>query len=449
MVEKITIKPTKVRGHGNVLNPKTIDEFTKLNCTMEEIENNELNLTTFKLNSLFFDLWFNHVTSQPILFANQYAIVSASVRYSNSNEITSDERLTDKYLQLYDNEEYVTQQKITSQGIWDHDWNLRFTEGDHNLKLKFEDSWSQIFPLHVKKEVGSVTLTNDHQEVYVGETITWTAIVKDIDNNPYVGVNVRFQGGTIDTTVTTDNEGKATFSYTHTGAVSSYGSVSYPIKASIGGKTSTTVTGSYWNHKAQSISCNVNTNEITIDDSVTMTVSLLDHFNNKVTGDICIEGASISEYDITSENNDYIITYTPTSNGNKSLKVYLCGYPYNVYTNVNITVNSTTTNLNLTAPTWAPYVENGTIECSAKLNNSTLNKGINNASLKVYVDNTLTNTITTNSNGVATFNVSTPTKANKNVQVVYEGGNGHDQSDATGTIYVGATLTLNITNKEE
>lgn len=445
-MEHITIQPTKVRGQGNVLNPKTLEEYEKISSELGVDED------IFTLIPLFFDLSVykkstNDGSTQ--FYTNTSLTVNASVRYSNSNVIVSDERVTNQNLALYMDGELKFNRNTDSQGTWMQSYDIgKLSEGEHTFQLKFKDSWSQIVHINIKQSVGSISLSRDKSETYLGENITWTATVKDTNNNLVANQPVQFINSTtgeILSTVVSDENGECSFTHSETGLTSALGSRQINIRATCTDVNSNIASGTYWNHNPQTITCELNTNEIVIDDSVTMTVSLLDHFNNKVTGGICIDGASNSEYSIQSQNNNYIITYTPSSAGNKSLKVYLCSN-VNIYKNVSVTVNSTNTSLSLTTPEWAKYDSSGSFECSAKLTNTTLSKGVPNASLKIYVNNTLYDTVTTNSTGVATFNVTTTTKQNKNIKVVHTASNGHNSSESsTNTVIVGATLNLNVT----
>ena len=101
--------------------------------------------------------------------------------------------------------------------------------------------------LHLVK-IGSVTLTASDNEIGVGDTITLTATVKDIDNNNVADAPVEFyKGNTLLETSYTNNNGVATYTETGVESNSSY-------NANIGNKTSNNINIKITNpHKGQLI----------------------------------------------------------------------------------------------------------------------------------------------------------------------------------------------------
>lgn len=415
-MDHITIQPGKVRGQGNVLDKKTNEDYERYNCVIEPDENNE---EVLQLIPIFFDLMVSETSSnytgKTVFYAGDHLKLSASVSYSNNYAI--DERVSNQPLKLYDGDELIFTRNTDGEGIWDSDWReVTLSEGVHNFRLKFKESWSQIFPVIIKKGIGAISLSSNKSEAYVNENITWTASVTDTNGNPYIGEEVIFTDGGRDyATVVTDNEGKATFTYTHSGVVSLSGYVTIPLYAKIGTKISNTCNAKYWDHSVQSITC-TRLNQILINSTAEIEVTCYDHFNNVVSGDnisICVDGINSNEYAVslssfTHNTEDlYVIEYTPASGGSKSLKIYRCGYP-NIFTTLNVTVVVPVDGITLSSDkNILSYVDNEYAVLSAQLtgNGSPVNVSGETVTFEVRKtsDDSLVETLsgTTNSSGIA------------------------------------------------
>lgn len=443
MVEKITIKPTKVRGQGNVLEPKTIEEYKEINCEIESVEDSTVNVNVFKLTPLFFELWFTDNSNKNIteFYSNTQINVEASVRYSNSNIVTSDERLTNQLLGLNQDGQRLFAHYVDSQGSWKQKYNIgRLTPGIHEFYLDFKGVISQIFRVNVLKSIGSITLTSNKSETYLGENIIWTAKVKADDGTPLPEKTVMFfnkDTGEILSTSQTDSNGECTLVHTETGLTSALGMRAINVRAKCADVTSTTITGTYWNRNAQSISCEIDKTESYVGEPISMQVTFYDHFNNIVDGTVCIGGANSNEYTIEEKNHKSYITYTPQSKGNKSLKIYLCGYPYNIYTNKEIVVNAYNASLTMNVSEWIPYGESLAIE-------STLLKEQQpqNENLKLYVNNEFKATI----NSHEVYDYEGLPKGTNTIKIVLDVPK-YEYTEVTKTVYCGATVTIDNVTK--
>ncbi|WP_296875526.1 Ig-like domain-containing protein [uncultured Methanobrevibacter sp.] len=443
MVEKITIKPTKVRGQGNVLEPKTIENYKELNCEIESVEESTVNVNVFKLTPLFFELGFTDNSNNNIteFYSNTQINVEASVRYSNSNVVTSDERLTNQLLGLTLDGQRLVSRYVDSQGYWRQKYNIgRLSPGIHEFYLDFKGIVSQIFKVNVLKSIGSITLTSNKSETYLGENITWTANVKDDDGTPLPEKTVIFfnsSTGEILSTKQTDNNGECTFTHAETGIVSALGYRSINIRATCTDVNSNIITGTYWNHNAQSVSCEIDKTESYVGEPIYLQVTFYDHFNNIVDGTVCIDGANSNEYSIEEKNHKSYITYTPQSKGTKSLKLYLCGFSYNIYTNKEIVVNAYDASLTINTPEWIPYGGSLAIE-------STLLKDQQpqNENLKLYVNNEFKATI--NSQGI--YDYEGLPKGTNTIKIVLDVPK-YEYTEVTKTVYCGATVTIDNVTK--
>lgn len=442
-MEKITIKPTAVRGQGNVLEPKNISEYSELSCEVESIEDNR-----FKLNPIFFNLFLEDSSNlnKTEFYSKSLVYVDAWVRYSNSNVVTSDPRLgNQQLLKLYMDGELLASTYIDSKGFWTHNTTLDgFTVGVHEFQLKFKDIESQIFRINVLESIGSITLSTDKTEAYINENVTWTAKVKDENGNNLSGKTVKFYespGGEVLATRETNANGEATFTSTRSD-VNTYGYMGKSIYAICTDVRSSTKTVTFWNHNVQSMSCELDKTEICISESVSMEVEFKDHFGNNVYGglvNVCIDGANSNEYSVELRNNKYYVTYTPSSSGTKSLKVYSCSNVY-IFSNKTITVNKV--DASLTANMVNDWVPLGS---SCVLNNGVTYHGVaQNVNLKLYVDNTL---ITSNLSSNSRYTMSSLTKGVHTIKVVLDDAR-YEYKEVTTTVAVGAVVKVYNLNEE-
>lgn len=428
-MEHITIQPTKVRGHGNVLNPKPLEEYQKIKCELSLKDN------IFSLIPLFFDLRINNSAIESTEFySNTNLVLSASVRYSNGEMVDSDERLKNQRLQLYVDGEQKYNGTITNYGDWTHNYSLgKLSVGTHFFQLKFKDTWSQIFKINITQSAGSVTLTQDKSETYGGENITFTATVKDSDNNLLPNQTVKFYNPNttqIYFTGVTDENGECSFSYTR--PEPSIQEI-ITVRAVCTDVYSNALTGAYWTRNPQSLSCEIDKTECYVGDPVSMVVTFYDHFQKVVDGEICITGANNNEYSIEKRNDKYYITYIPASQGTKSLKIAACTEPYRVYANKEII--ATKYNADFTV-NCSDFVASGrALHISTEVLKEQTPR---DADIKVYVNGVLKTTF----NSKDGYDCTGLPRGTSTIKIALDDPR-YDYEEVTRTVCCGATVTIN------
>lgn len=202
-MDKLIITPGKVRGLGNLLTPKQVEDLI--------LYQSEVSIAS--------DGTFIMDYSQSNLIVSNYATIlingattSVTVRVLNDNQTP----IQDVPVTLYDGTTSIANGTTDSQGYAVVSYTLS-TDGSHMLHVEANSLKSKRWEVLVST-ISSVTLTSSASEVWKGSSVTFSALVKDSSQNIIAGVPVNFivyDNGTQlkNVTVNTDSNGMASTSY--------------------------------------------------------------------------------------------------------------------------------------------------------------------------------------------------------------------------------------------
>lgn len=196
-MDKLIITPGKVRGLGNLLTPKQVEDLI--------LYQSEVSIAS--------DGTFIMDYSQSNLIVSNYATVlingastSVTVRVLDDEEAP----VSDVPVTLYDGTTSIANGTTDSQGYAVVSYTLS-TDGSHMLHVEANSLKSKRWEVLVST-ISSITLSRSTTEVWKGSEVTFSALVKDTNQNIMAGVPVHFiitDGVTVlkNETITTDANG--------------------------------------------------------------------------------------------------------------------------------------------------------------------------------------------------------------------------------------------------
>ena len=214
-MEKIIITPEKVRGMGNIVDVKTVGDFTSSNTSLSEGESEVVgafNRQVFIMEYQNDKLYFTEVVTRSFL-TNANNTFKGIVKDDNGRVVTG------ASVKLYVDNTLTATATSNNQGIVSFPGIVFSTSGEHNLYLDYNNVLSQILTI-TAYTVDHVSVTASDTEMWQGETITFNATVYDSNNevipNVQIGYNVTDpveQTVLVEDTIYTGSDGSASVNF--------------------------------------------------------------------------------------------------------------------------------------------------------------------------------------------------------------------------------------------
>ena len=202
-MDKLIITPGKVRGLGNLLTPKQVEDLILYQSDVS-IASDGTFIMDYTQNNLI-------VSDYETVVINS-ASTSVTVRVLDDNQSP----IADVPVTLYDGATSIKTGTTDSDGYAVLNYTLS-TDGSHMLHVEGNNLKSKRWEVFVKT-ISSITLSRSSTEVWKGSEVTFSALVQDSNQNIIAGVPVQFilsDGVSVlkNVTVTTDANGTASTSY--------------------------------------------------------------------------------------------------------------------------------------------------------------------------------------------------------------------------------------------
>lgn len=202
-MDKLIITPGKVRGLGNLLTPKQVEDLILYQSDVS-IASDGTFIMDYTQNNLI-------VSDYETVVINS-ASTSVTVRVLDDNQSP----IADVPVTLYDGATSIKTGTTDSDGYAVLNYTLS-TDGSHMLHVEGNNLKSKRWEVFVKT-ISSITLSRSSAEVWKGSEVTFSALVQDSNQNIIAGVPVQFilsDGVSVlkNVTVTTDANGTASTSY--------------------------------------------------------------------------------------------------------------------------------------------------------------------------------------------------------------------------------------------
>ena len=203
-MEKLIITPGKVRGLGNLLTPKQVEDLILYQSEVS-IASDGTFIMDYNQTNLVVSNY------QTIIINGESTSVTARVLDDNQSPVSG------VTVTLYDGSTSIESETTDSNGYAVIDYTLS-TDGSHMLHVEGNNLKSKRWEVFVST-ISSVTLSSSAAEVWKGSSVTFSTVVKDSSQNVIAGVPVNFivyDNGTQlkNVTVNTDANGMASTSYT-------------------------------------------------------------------------------------------------------------------------------------------------------------------------------------------------------------------------------------------
>ena len=196
-MDKLIITPGKVRGLGNLLTPKQVEDLILYQSEVS-IASDGTFIMDYSQSNLI-------VSDYTTILING-ATTSVTVRVLDDEEAP----VSDVPVTLYDGTTSIASGTTDSQGYAVVSYTLS-TDGSHMLHVEANSLKSKRWEVLVST-ISSITLSRSTTEVWKGSEVTFSALVKDTNQNIMAGVPVHFiitDGVTVlkNETITTDANG--------------------------------------------------------------------------------------------------------------------------------------------------------------------------------------------------------------------------------------------------
>lgn len=202
-MDKLIIAPGKVRGLGNLLTPKQVEDLILYQSDVS-IASDGTFIMDYTQNNLI-------VSDYETVVINS-ASTSVTVRVLDDNQSP----IADVPVTLYDGSTSIQTGTTDSDGYAVLNYTLS-TDGSHMLHVEGNNLKSKRWEVFVKT-ISSITLSRSSAEVWKGSEVTFSALVSDSSQNIIEGVPVHFiiSDGVSqlqNVTINTDANGIATTSF--------------------------------------------------------------------------------------------------------------------------------------------------------------------------------------------------------------------------------------------
>ena len=204
MVEKIIVTPESIRGHGNIIMPKTGADFEEYNCTMEVSEdtiNNE-DVTVYILTP--------ETTTISLVLSSDVSTVTVGGNVVLSVTVTEDgEPVSGQSVSFNLGSTEIGTGTTNSSGVATYT-HTTASSGSLNYSAVYSGHSSNTVSVVCSKRTATATIGVSSSSVTVGTNVTLTGTIK-YNNTGINGLAVTFKEGT--TTVgtgTTNSSGIAT-----------------------------------------------------------------------------------------------------------------------------------------------------------------------------------------------------------------------------------------------
>ena len=202
-MDKLIITPGKVRGLGNLLTPKQVEDLILYQSDVS-IASDGTFIMDYTQNNLI-------VSDYETVVINS-ASTSVTVRVLDDNQSP----IADVPVTLYDGATSIKTGTTDSDGYAVLNYTLS-TDGSHMLHVEGNNLKSKRWEVFVKT-ISSITLSRSSTEVWKGSEVTFSALVQDSNQNIIAGVPVQFilsDGVSVlkNVKVTTDENGTTSTSY--------------------------------------------------------------------------------------------------------------------------------------------------------------------------------------------------------------------------------------------
>ena len=218
MVEKIIVNPLNVRGHGNVVSSKTVEDFTVYNSSLSY----EDSFYTMEFRS---SITLSLVVSSGTVSVGEAVTCTATV-------LDDDTPVSGVSVSFYDGTTSLGTGTTNSSGVATYTTSS-LSAGSHSLSAEYDDSTSNVVTVTVVAYDDIVLSADDSiLSYYDGDSTTLRAQLMDGSSTASVsGVTVEFfNGSTSMGTAQTDSNGVAVKTYTSAGV----GDVSFSAEADNG-----------------------------------------------------------------------------------------------------------------------------------------------------------------------------------------------------------------------
>ena len=208
MVEKIIVNPLNVRGHGNVVSSKTVEDFTTYNSSLSYEDS-------------FYTMEFRSPITLSLVVSSGTVSVGEAVTCT-ATVLDDDTPVSGVSVSFYDGTTSLGTGTTNSSGVATYTTSS-LSAGSHSLSAEYDDSTSNVVNVTVvAPSYDDIVLSADDSilSYYDGDSTTLRAQLMDGSSTASVsGVTVEFfNGSTSMGTSQTDSNGVAVKTYTSAGA---------------------------------------------------------------------------------------------------------------------------------------------------------------------------------------------------------------------------------------
>ena len=385
-----------------------------------------------KSNSSTVSLTVTKLSTTTSLSATSASIViGASPSLTGTLKDSNNTGVTGASVKIYSGDTLLDTVTTTTGGAFSYTGSATSSTGSLTFKAVYDgdstysNSESSSVTITVTDKIVTTVSLSATRPIYVGDAPSLTGSLVDSSDNPIASASVKiYKGETLLGTVTTDSNGEFTESDT---ATTSTGTLSY--KAVYEGDTtyasdeSDTVTVTVTKIPTV-ITLSANYSSVNVGDHVSIEGTLKDVNNNPLSWvrvSIFLDNQLVEE--ALTSNGYFAYDYTPTTSGQVHFKASYAGdstYDSVTSNDVVVNVNKVNTGLDIDVPLNLVYSDAFNIT-GTLTDESLLSVGIDNATVKLKVGNTVVDTGTTNNNGVVQFTQTPVSMGNHTFQLVYEG----------------------------
>ena len=383
MVEKIIVNPLNVRGHGNIVSSKTVEDFTTYNSSLSfedsfyTMEFTESAITISLVVSSGTVSVGEAVTCTATVLDNGVAVPNVSVRFFDGNSVLGT-------VESDSNGEAVLSVSTLSAG-------------SHSIVASYGGQSSSAVSVTVNKLTTSISLSSNKASCYIDETFTLSGTLSRGE-----GYNVYLYNGTVLVdTLTTGTDGAFSKVITPSGTGSFNYSVKYNGDSSYDEATSSVVAVSVVK-RTPSISISKSGDvtvgtAFTISGTLSCTGSVKLYENGSLLDTLTVTGGAFSE------------TLTKSVTGSYSYYVVFDGDS----TYESVTSSTVTVTVSAIAPDYddivltaddsiLSYSDGDSITLRAQLMDGTSTASVSGVTVEFFNGSTSLGTAQTDSNGVAT-----------------------------------------------
>ena len=438
-MDKIIIQPTKVRGYGDIVDPKLGSDFDEYNCSLEVSEDtvNGEDTKVFVMTP--------ETTVISLVLSSNVSTCTVGGTVNLSVTVTEDgSPITSQSVSFKLGNTELGTATTNSSGVATYTYTAA-SSGSLNFTATYGGKTSNTVNVVCSKKTTTATLSASSSSINIGSNVTLTGTIK-YNNTGVSGLSVTFKEGT--TTVgtgTTDSSGQATCTVSnlslgdHTFTVTSTETETYTSSTS----TSVTVTV---NKKSTSTSLSLGSSTIYVGGSTTATATV-------TSGGTGVNGLTVTFKDgnttlgTGTTNSSGVATYTLSglSVGSHSITAAVGAtdtYDGSTSSASTLTVSKHSNVVSLSAsPTTAMLGDTVTLTATVKDENNNARSGVS----VTFKDGTSTlTTASTNSSGVATASTSSLSQGSHSLTAVVSGDSSYNDGSSSAVTVTVSTHNYSI-----